>query len=89
MLNCLNREFIPLKTLIGLSDQLVLRVESLIITSHFWLRKTDCLKKKFHINVVLGSLVEEKLKLEQSLDCLQAVVNESLRYLVKRLRDND
>jgi hypothetical protein len=42
-----------------------------------------------HINVVLGSLVEEKLKPEQSWDCLQAVVNEILRYFVKRLRDND
>jgi len=35
------------------------------------------------------SLVEKKLKLEQSWDCLQAVLNEFLRYLVKRLRDND
>ncbi len=35
MLDCLDRKFISLKALIGLSNQLVLRIESLIITSHF------------------------------------------------------
>jgi hypothetical protein len=41
------------------------------------------------LTVVERSLAEEKLKLEQSWDCLQAVLNEYLKYLVKRLRDND
>jgi hypothetical protein len=55
-----------LKALISLSDQFVLRIESLIITSHFGLVNLTVWRNFVHINVVMGSFVEEKLKLEQS-----------------------
>ncbi len=67
MLHCLDCDLVPLKSLISLSDQLILGIEGMVASHGGVARKTSCFEKHLNLsNVVCCSLVEEKLKLEQS-----------------------